>query len=135
MSGLVGTRLLGRTDTEFPPSSLAQSRTLHNNGTVERERELCPAFLIDDFEAAAREAAAAVARVNEIASKAVTDITADDLMAQPEWERAQRALQWQFRARAALEMTGLPLPPEARERADRVQAEFSALALRRTSTK
>jgi hypothetical protein len=102
---------------------------------VERERELCPAFLIEDFEAATREAAAAVARLHEIASKAAMQITADDLMAQPEWERAQRALQWQFRARAALEMTGLPLPSEARERADQVQAEFSALALRRTSTK
>lgn len=100
---------------------------VHDNEVV--ERELCPAFLIEDFEAAAREADAAVKRLCDVASNAAET----DLTARPEWEQAQRAIQWQFRARAALEATGLPPSADAQARADRAQADFAALGLRRPS--
>ncbi len=104
-------------------SSFVPSVTLHNNDRVERERELCPAFLIEDFEAAAREADAAVMRLRELAA----DVSPANLTARPEWGQAQRAIQWEFRARAALEQTGLPLPPEALAAAERARSGLLAL--------
>lgn len=99
--------------------------------------ELCPAFLADDFEAAAREADAAVGRLYEVASDAAAGLSADRLITgeaastwlerQPEWREAQAAVQRQFRARAALEHTGLPLPAAARQAADRAQNDFAVL--------
>jgi hypothetical protein len=104
---------------------------------VERDRELCPAFLTEDFEAAAREADAAVREVRELVAEASRMVSADGLIGneplrtwlyrQPAWRDAQRAIQWQFRARAALEQTGLPLPPDARAAGERAQSEFLAL--------
>ncbi len=96
---------------------------MHNNETVERERELCPAFLIEDFDAAARDADAAVTRLRELAA----DVSPSDLTARPEWGQAQRAIQWEFRARAALEQTGLPLPADALAAAERARSGLLAL--------
>ena len=101
--------------------------------------ELCPAFLIEDFETAAREADAAVRRLCQLASNAASRMTAEHLIdgeplgawlhRQPDWQQAQHAVQRQFRARAALEQTGLPLPADALAAAERAQADFARLGI------
>lgn len=104
---------------------------MHDNRMVHRDRELCPAFLIEDFEAAARDAEIAVRRLGELAASA----SSPNLMARPEWADAERAIQWQFRARAALEATGLLPSADALARADRAQADFAALGRGRHASK
>jgi hypothetical protein len=96
----------------------------------------CWAFLAADFEATARDAETAVARLHEIASAAASRIT-DELIdgeplrawleRQPEWHEAQRAMMSQLAARAALEEAGLPVPAEALETAQRAQSDFLRL--------
>ncbi len=86
--------------------------------------ELCPAFLVADCELAARDADAAVRRLCDLVSKRSC---AEWVQQQPEWSDAQRRVQRLFRARAALEHTGLPLPADARAAAERAQADFARL--------
>ena len=78
---------------------------------------------MEDFEAAARAADGAVKRLRELAA----DGSPGNPTARPEWAQAQRAIQWEFRARAALEQTGLPLPPEALAAAERARSGLLAL--------
>lgn len=90
-------------------------------------RERCPAFLIEDFEAAVNESSETVRRLYDIASESPSI----DLTTLAEWQAAQQAIQWQLKARTALEQTGLPLPPEALATAERAQADLIRLRISR----
>lgn len=101
--------------------------------------ERCWAFLAADFEAAATEAAAAVARLRQLAAAAAARLTTDHLIdghpprewleQRPEWNEAQEAMATQLKARVALEEAGLEVPADALETAMRAQSEFMQLGL------
>jgi hypothetical protein len=100
-------------------------------GSEHRMAELCPAFLIEDFQAATRDAESAVERLRRIIATAA-DRGGDEPVEewahrQPEWHDAQAAMIRQFSARVALQQTGLPLPADAEAVARRAEAAFAAL--------